>query len=384
MDSDTTMPNQVAPFPGGGVIDLSRSIPPPVPEIDALIRLAFAELAGTTLNLGERLRTAVLGGRAQDREIAANLLSRRFGQPIDPARILLGNGNQNLLTLLLQELVGRGNTLLAEELTYTVLISLAGRSGIGLRAVGIDADGLRSDDFADAIRTHRAKAVFVNPTVHNPTTAVMPLERRLEVAAIAREEGVAIIEDDVLGFLHPEAPPPFAAIAGDITWYLMGLTKSISQGMRLAYLVAPSAEAAARLVEPVKDLSMWSASPIAALVLEQLASTGRVETIFRAIRDEAEARQAIAARHLDPRLVTTQPGALHLWLTLPAGWARAEFVRAAEQRGVIVRAADRFALTGARIPEAVRLSLASPAQREDVDRGTAIIAELLQSRGSAI
>ncbi|MGV6876218.1 aminotransferase-like domain-containing protein [Pseudochelatococcus sp. B33] len=358
-------------------IDLSRSVPPVVQEFEDLVRLSFAQLAQTQGDIGERLRLAVLGGTDEDREIAAQFLSPRFGHPIDPGRIIVGNGTQNLLTLLLAELVGRGGLLLSEELTYTVLSLVTDRAGINLRGIAIDDGGLRSDAFADSCKRLRPKALYCNPTVQNPTTAIMPLARRLEIAEIARANGVAIIEDDVQGCLHNEAPPPVAAIAPDVTWYIMGLTKCVAHSTRIAYLVAPSAAEAARLMEPIKRLSMWSASPLSTVIINWLIRTNRIDAIVQAIRDESHARQALAVQHLPSDYLVTKPGALHLWLRLPAGWNREDFARMAEERGVLMRPADRFAVPGATIPEAVRLSLSSPEQRSDVELGLRIVTNLL-------
>lgn len=361
-------------------IDLSRSVPPFVWEYEDLVRLAFAELAQTTDGIGEQLRVAVLGGTKEDREIAAQFLSPRFGRPIDPARIIVGNGTQNLLTLLLDELVGRNGLLLSEELTYTVLSLIADRAGVNLHGVAIDEGGLSSDAFADSCKSMRPKALYCNPTVQNPTTATMPLSRRHDIAEIARKNGIAIIEDDVQGYLHTEAPPPIAAIAPDVTWYVMGLTKCVAHSTRIAYLVAPSAAEAARLMEPIKRLSMWSASPLSSIVINWLIKTNRIDVIVQAIRDESYARQALAVQYLPPEDLITKPGALHLWLNLTGNWNREDFTRMAEERGVLIRPADRFAVHGATIPQAVRLSLSSPTDRSDVEQGLRVIGRLLEGR----
>ena len=45
------------------------------------------------------------------------------------------------------------------------------------------------------------RALYTMPTLHNPTTATMPVARREAVAEMARRHDVALIEDDVYGFL---------------------------------------------------------------------------------------------------------------------------------------------------------------------------------------
>ena len=358
-------------------VDFSRSIPPVVPEVDRALRRGLQDLVSTNSDLGLVLRDAAAGGSPSDREAGARLLADRWGTAPDPARILVANGTQNLVALLLAELVGRGGVLACERLTYSVLGTLARRQGVRLAGLAIDQHGIRPDAFEAACRTNPPRAVFCNPTVHNPTTAVMPHERRLQIGQIARHHGVAIIEDDVLGLLHPEAPPPVAALAPDVTWYVMGLTKCLAHGMRVAYLVAPDAVAAATLTAPVRQLSTGSPAPLSMALINRWTADGTAPWIARAIRAEAEARQAIGADLLAGADVATQPGALHVWLHMPPAWSARDFAAAIERRGVLVRTADLFSVDGFDTPQAVRLSLASPVARRDVERGLRVVTELL-------
>ena len=361
------------------VTDFTRSVPPTVPEVDQAIRGALRNLASSDGDLGLVVRNAVAGGAAADREAAARLLAERFGTAPDPARIVVANGTQNLVLLLLAEIVGQGATVLCERLTYSVLGTLVRRAGVRLVGLAIDDDGLRPDAFETACQTHAPKALYCNPTVHNPTTAVMPLSRRREVAEIARRYGVAVIEDDVLGLLHPEAPPPIAALGPDVTWYAMGLTKCLAHGMRVAYLVAPEPDAASSLIDPVRTMSTWSPPPLSTAMANRWVEDGTAKRIVKAIRSEADARQAIRSAVLGRADVSTQPGALHVWLSLPAAWPRQHFAAAARRRGVLLRPADIFSVDGIATPEAVRLSLSSPVDRRRVERGLGVLADLLAS-----
>ena len=67
------------------------------------------------------------------------------------------------------------------------------------------------DAFEAACRNGAIKALYTMPTLHNPTTAIMPEDRRRAIAEIAGCHGVAIVEDDVYGFLLDTPPPPIAS-----------------------------------------------------------------------------------------------------------------------------------------------------------------------------
>jgi DNA-binding transcriptional MocR family regulator len=200
--------------------------------------------------------------------------------------------------------------------------------------------------------------------------------RRLALAAIARRYGVPIIEDDPLGLLDPDAPRPIAALAPDVCWYLMGTTKCLAHGLRVAYLCGPSPDAVAHVLAPIARLSHWFAAPLPLAVATRWIETGAAQGVLAAIRDEVEARRALARDILHGLDAANPRGALHLWLGLPARIARDDFVAALAARGVRVRPASLFAVEDRSAPNAIRLSLSSPQLRSDVADGLAIIAAL--------
>ena len=101
----------------------------------------------------------------------------------------------------------------------------------------MDEQGVDADAFADACRRLRPKALYLNPTLLNPTTHTISEPRRLALTAIARRFGVPIIEDDPYGLLPRDAPPAFAALAPELTWHIAGLAKCLGAGLRVAYVV---------------------------------------------------------------------------------------------------------------------------------------------------
>ena len=50
------------------------------------------------------------------------------------------------------------------------------------------------------------------------------MARRAQIVEIARAARIPVIEDDAYGFLPQHGPPPFAAMAADITWHVAAPT----------------------------------------------------------------------------------------------------------------------------------------------------------------
>ncbi len=95
-------------------------------------------------------------------------------------------------------------------------------------ATGLPMDGrtvLLRVLFADACERALRQALYLNPTLQNPTTITMPQQRREEICAVARRYHVAIIEDDAYGFIPLHGPAPLAAMAPDLAWHIGGLAE---------------------------------------------------------------------------------------------------------------------------------------------------------------
>ncbi|QND52072.1 PLP-dependent aminotransferase family protein [Phyllobacterium sp. 628] len=257
------------------------------------------------------------------------------------------------------------------------MASLAQRAHVRVRGLEIDSEGIIPDAFEAACLKERPKALYCNPTDHNPTTAVMSETRRRELIDIARRHSVLIIEDDTLGRLVSDAPPPLAAMAPDVVWYIMGLTKCLAHGLRMAYVVAPSATEMESVFGPARRLSFWAPAALSAAIATYWIEQGTAEAICAAIRDESRERVQLARRILDGADLAATSEALHVWLRLDASRDRHDFVASLERQGVLVRPSDLFAVDGDPPENAVRLSLSSPPSRAEVECGLRTVASTL-------
>ncbi|WP_084508216.1 PLP-dependent aminotransferase family protein [Mesorhizobium sp. WSM3224] len=359
------------------IIDFSRSIPP-LPEIFA--RSLQATLTELSLidSIGLTSRNSIAGGSLTDRAAARIWLQSRLPEPITPERLLVTNGTQSALLLLFEAIIGQGGLLAAEALSYGVLAQLAKRAHIRIAGLELDRDGIEPSFFEYTCKTRRPKALYCNPTVHNPTATVMSKARRKIIVEIARRYSVTILEDEPLGCLHPDAPEPLARIAPDITWYVAGLTKGLAHGLRIAYVVGPSERDMEVVVGEARRLSHWFPSPIATTIVNSWITSGVAEQIRQDISREAVWRQQLAEAVLSGHDMSIQHGGLHAWLLLPQRFDQNEFARKLAGNNVLVRSSDAFAVDPlANCTNAIRVSLSSPTSRDEVEHGLHLIASSL-------
>jgi DNA-binding transcriptional MocR family regulator len=352
-------------------VDLSRNLPAIVGPAGAMIQRHMADLSREDLTT--LLSYVPNAGLPEHREAGAAWIQRR-GINADPARVAVVAGAQNGMMLAIAALCRPGDVVLTEALTFYGMKSIANLLGVRLVGVELDEQGLVPEALEAACRQHAPKAIYTLPTFQNPTTSLMPLERRREVAEICRRHGVAIIEDDIYGFLD-ETNVPLAALAPEIGIFVTSLSKSIAPGMRIGYLHAP--DAVVQRVSAAIRASAYMTTPMSAELAARMIRSGDAHKAASWQKGLAERRQVLAGRLLDDHDVATHPAAFQLWLKLPEPWRREEFVEVARRRGVGVAPANAFAVGRAPVPHAVRIALAAPDSDEALTRALGTLVEIL-------
>lgn len=368
--------------PGSDVCDLSQNHPPEPaarPQRGALVD-ALASLTASG-DVGRLLDYPPAGGSAMDREAGASWIERA-GLAVPPGDVLVCTGSQHGLTVVLATLLEPGDVLLTESLTYAGLQAVAGLLRLRLRGLALDAHGLRPDALEAACREGAAKALYLIPTLHNPTTALMPEARRREIAEVARRHDLRIVEDDVHGLLPVARPAPIATLAPERSYYLTSTSKTLAPGLRIAYVAAPPADIP-RLAASLRATT-WAVAPLTAAVASYWIRSGTADAILEARRREARERQALAAERLSGFDFDAKPEAYYLWLRLPEPWRSESFAAEARARGVRVTPADAFVVDRSQAPHAVRLCVGAARSRATLARGLDVVAELLGKSGGSV
>ncbi|HYG85365.1 MAG TPA: PLP-dependent aminotransferase family protein [Azospirillum sp.] len=358
-----------------GFVDMTMN-QPPLPDAPELLERLQRGMSAAVSGIGLKgiLRYPEAGDPAEDRAAGAFWLRRRL-PGLAAERVVVCPGTQGALLALLTALARPGDVVCAEALTYPGFKAVAAQLGLRVVGVPMDADGIDSEALRSVLAEHRPKALYCTPTFHNPTTATMPLERRQAVVAAAREHGVPIIEDDIYGLLPAESPPPLAALAPELTHHIAGLAKCVSPMLRIAYVVAPDARHAMRLTAAQRATTLM-ASPLTAAIARQWITDGSAQAVLDAVCAEAMARRALADSLLPAASVVTKREAFHLWLHLPNAWTRGEFATHLRTRGIAAVVSDTFAVTPD-IPNALRICLGAPTDRDETRRVLEIVAETL-------
>lgn len=357
-------------------IDLSMNLPPLPVEANLDLRIsqgleAVREHAGFSAYLGY----ARPGGSENEREAGAKWLRARLSKA-NADRIVVYPGSQAIIFNALLGLTAPGDTVLTEELTFPGLKAAAARLNLNLVSVAMDREGAQPDALEDACRKHKAKIAYLVPTQQNPTTATMGKARRQAIAGILRQRGITLIEDDVYGPLEPTLSP-IANLIPEQTYYAASIAKSITPALRVAYFVAPNA-ATEQKMRACLQATMQMPAPLMVALLTRWIETGTADDIIAAIRNEALARQQLAARALKGVTFSARPASHHIWIPLPERLGEANLPPHLARNGLAVVGEDAFA-TRQRVPKGIRVSLGAARNRAELSQALQVLARVLNS-----
>jgi DNA-binding transcriptional MocR family regulator len=231
-----------------------------------------------------------------------------------------------------------GDLVLFEELTWPLAARATREIGRRVDVVEIDEQGVIPERFRAACAQKHPKLAIFTPTANCPTCITMPEERRAELAEIAREFNVLLIEDDQFGKSSLDPTPLLVSFAPERTFVVGGLGTSAVRGG--AWVACPPAfrnrvRIGFKLL--TGGMPFLVAESTARLVLSGDASRmqDRVTERTRAVMRQAETAFA-------PHAYNSSPNLPFLWLALPSPWNSSTFKQAALQNGLVIDDEDEF------------------------------------------
>lgn len=282
-------------------------------------------------------------------QIAAYLLQR--GIECDPDQVIVMNGAQQGIDLAARVLLDPGDTVVVEQPSYFgATMAFAGYQA-NLVGVGVDEQGMRTDDLARVLRARRVKLIYTTPAAQHPTGVVMSPARRAALLALADEAQTPILEDDYDSELRYGAAP-IAALktidrAGQVI-YTGTFSKVLFPGVRVGYVVA-----APELRYQMVLAGFCATGGTSALMQVALAEFMRdgFERHLRRLRTLYAARldallQALSAS-MPAGVTWARPGGgQSVWVTLPPEVDADALYRAARAAGIAYTRGDAFFLDG--------------------------------------
>ncbi|RGE44106.1 PLP-dependent aminotransferase family protein [Comamonas testosteroni] len=367
------------------VLDLSMNTPPPTGDVDFddLMKQGLSQVLMRAN--AQLLMTYHLGGGSDaDRTAGTQWLEPMFG-PLETQQVVVCPGAQAAIAAVILALTAPGDVILAEPMSYPGLRTAATQLGRRIVTVGTDEHGMRPEILEQACHRHQPRLLYLNPTLQNPTAVTMPEHRRKELANIARCCNLRIIEDDPYWLLADAPPSPIGTWAPEQVVYICTLSKSLTPGLRVAFVLIHDAQERERFLVALRSFALMVA-PLAAALATQWIFDGSAKRLMEGIRQEARLRHTMARGILAGRYSGAGDG-LHVWLELPGYWTPTQLVHAAETAGIVVTPAEAFAMEAGAGGESlnpslssIRISLGSIPDRSRLQAALQRLSDLLAQR----
>lgn len=232
--------------------------------------------------------------------------------------LLVTGGAQQSLLLILRSLLQIGDSVAFAQPSYFNSSAIFKTVGIRTFPIPLTSSGIDLDVLEKVILKHRIKLLILNPTFQNPTGEIFSLEQRQRILKICQDYQIAIIEDDVFGWLvdSKDEVPTFKSLAPENVIYISSLSKLLGSSTRIGWIVAPQA-IGQRLLQVQKKLDIvpsMLAQVMANLALNDESFNSEINNLKLELTD----RQKIVSQifhELRPNWHFSSPkGGFYLWV----------------------------------------------------------------------
>ena len=319
------------------------------------------------------------------RRFVADKVRRWRGIDAGPDDVLITQGSGQAIDLVNAVLLEPGDTVILEEFTYQGYLNNLRRLGVKMVAAPLDEDGIKIDALAgvlDGLKRQGTtpKYICTTATIQNPTGSIMPLERRHQLLALARDYGVPIFEDECYSDLTwggMQAPPALYAIDPQHVIHIGSFSKTLSPALRLGYVVCD-----------------WDfMSRMIAIKTERFSHTGALEQMVvaeylsRHFQDHVEELSGVLKEKLDTMVEAVErefgtscepwlpKGGIYLWMKLPDQVDVRRLVQPALKAGIAFNPGPEWAVDGDSAKSRLRLCFALTT-KEEIREGVAAFAKV--------
>jgi 2-aminoadipate transaminase len=271
--------------------------------------------------------------------IAGHMQSKGFS--VTPEEVLITTGSQQAMDLLARVLVDKGDLVAVERPTFIATLQALDTCEAEFLSVSMDEQGMIVDDLRRRLGGPTPKLICAQPNFQNPSGVSMSLPRRMQLAHLAGEHGIPIVEDDPYSELiyEGEALPSIKSFDSQgLTVYLGSFSKILMPGLRVGWAAGPAALLEKMTV--VKQSNDLHTDGFTQRVVNAMVRTGELPAHIERLRADYKGRRdamlAALTEHFPSEARWTQPrGGLFVWVELPEWVNCADFMMAAVDKLVL-------------------------------------------------
>ncbi len=284
------------------------------------------------------------------REQITNYLSRSRAVNCKPDQILITNGTQQALSLILRLLIETEETIAIEDPGYLTARLIFQTHGAQILPIGVDESGLIIEQLQKSTSSN-IRLVYVTPSHQFPTGAILSLSRRLQLLAWAQQNGTLIIEDDYDSEYRYDGRPIPALQGldrGGCVLYVGTFSKVLFPSLRIGYLVLPNSLVS--IFTRAKWLSDRHLPILEQQVLADFIQTGHLERHIRKMRSLYDRRrqalvQALKTHFGEKATILGEKAGIHLMVRLKTDLRDEKIIQLAAKVDVGMTSASPYYLS---------------------------------------
>jgi len=298
--------------------------------------------------------------------------------------ILITQGIQNALELIMKLMIQPESTILVEEPTYSAALPLFNYYTQFITGVSMDTHGVVLSELETTIKKHRPAFFYTMPNFHNPCGTTTSQEHREKLLSLAQKYEMPLLEDgfeEEMKYFGKAILPVKSMDREGWVIYLGTFSKVLFPGLRTGWVVAD--KALIKKLASLKKATNISGNPLDQAALEIFCRSGfydrHIRRVHRIYRKRMHAAMKACRTHLNTNLCTyTKPmGGYTFWVETQAESKREqELLRLLLDNGVAVSPGNTF-FSGKASRASFRISIAHR-KEEEIEEGIQCIARALE------
>ena len=332
-------------------------------------------------NATAALQYSVTEGYPPLRKALSERNAKVFGIGKDFDETIVVTGGQQGLELACKVFCNVGDVILCEDPSFIGALNSFRSNGATLVGVACDEEGIIPEILEEKLKTlSNVKLLYIIPTFQNPMGITTNFERRKRVYELCKQYGVIILEDNPYGELRfdGEDVPTIKSMDEDgIVIYCSSLSKILSAGMRIGYVIAPSAITSKMVVakqgEDVHTNIFFQM--LCHKYITECDIDAHIQKIRAIYRKKCKLMLDCLEKELPEGITFTRPcGGLFIWCTLPRNLDSAPFVKGLVEKKVAVVPGSAFLSDVNGTSSSFRLNYSTPSD-ENIINGVKILGE---------
>jgi DNA-binding transcriptional MocR family regulator len=261
-----------------------------------------------------------------------------FGIGAKPNQILMTQGANSAMDLVIRYFVPPGATVLVDDPGYYLLfgkLKLADAKIIGVPRL---PDGPDLEALEQLIIQQKPRLFFTQSAAHNPTGTDLAAWKAFRVLKLAQEHNLLIVENDALADFKPLSATRLCALDQlERTIYIGSFSKSFSASLRVGF-IACSTDLASELAD-LKTLISANSSEYCERTVDVILKEGHYDKQMVRLRNrvtEATELAYQALKTLGANIFGNSNQSLYLWASLPGFMDTHILAKDLQKKGILI------------------------------------------------